>query len=84
MHQNQVDQIASRIEIVSKIKAIIEGDARFTVRDIARKVDTSLSTVQFILKKHLKVRKISARLVRHLLTMSKRGGQKAASNVSKI
>ena len=35
---------ASRKEIVSKIKEIIEGDARFTVRDIARKVVISLST----------------------------------------
>ena len=59
---------ASRKEIVSKIKEIIEVDARFTVRDIARKVGTSLSTVQLILKKHLKVRKISARWVPHLLT----------------
>ena len=57
---------ASRKEIVSKIKEIIEGDAKFTVRDIARKV--SLSTVHLILKKHLKVRKISARWVPHLLT----------------
>ena len=45
---------ASRKEIVSKIKEIIEGDARFTVRDIARKVGISLSTVHFSLKKHLK------------------------------
>ena len=37
---------ASRKEIVSKIKEIIEGDARFTVRDIARKVGISLSTQQ--------------------------------------
>ena len=59
---------ASRKEIVSKIKEIIEGDARFTVRDIARKVGISLSTVHLILKKHLKVRKIFARCVRHLLT----------------
>ena len=59
---------ASRKEIVSKIKEIIEEDARFTVRDIARKVGISLSTVHFILKKHLKVRKISARWVPHLLT----------------
>ena len=58
---------ASRKEIVSKIKEIIEGDARFTVHDIARKVDT-LSTVHLILKKHLKVRKISARWMPHLLT----------------
>ena len=59
---------ASRKEIVSKIKEIIEGDARFTVRDIARKVGISLSTVHLILKKQLKVRKISARWVPHLLT----------------
>ena len=61
-------KFASRKEIVSKIKEIIEGDARFTVRDIARKVVISLSTVHLILKKHLKVRKIFARWVPHLLT----------------
>ena len=55
-------------EIVSKIKEIIEGDSRFTVRDIARKVGIPLSTVQLILKKLLKVRKIFARWVPHLLT----------------
>ena len=59
---------ASRKEIISKIKEIIEGDARITVRNIARKVGISLSTVHLILKKHLKVRKISARWVPHLLT----------------
>ena len=64
---------ASRKEIISKIKEIIEGDARFTVRDIARKVGISLSTVHLILKKHLKVRKISARWVPHLLTDEQRG-----------
>ena len=36
-------KFASRKEIVSKIKEIIEEDARFTVRDIARKVGISLS-----------------------------------------
>ena len=51
-------KFASRKEMFSKIKDIIEGDARFTVGDIARKVDISLSTVHLILKKHLKVRKI--------------------------
>ena len=55
-------------EIVSKIKEIIEGDARYTVHDIARKVGISLSTVQLILKKHLKVQKLFARWVPHLLT----------------
>ena len=48
----------SRIEIVSKIKEIIEGDARFTVCDIAGKVGISLSMVHLILKQHLKVQKI--------------------------
>ena len=61
-------KFASSKEIVSKIKEIIEGDARFTVRDIARNVGISLSTVQLILKKFLKVRKIIARWVPHLLT----------------
>ena len=58
---------ASHKEIVSK-KEIIESDARFTVRGIARKVGISLWTVHLILKKHLKVRKFSARWVPHLLT----------------
>ena len=48
-------KFASRKEIVSKIKEIIEGDASFTVRDIARKVGISRSMVRLILKKHLKV-----------------------------
>ena len=61
-------KFASRKEIVSKIKEIIEGDTRFTVRDIARKVGISLSTVHLILKKHLKVRKIFAKWVPHLVT----------------
>ena len=61
-------KFASPKEIVSKIKEIIEGDARFTVRDIARKVGISLSTVQLILKKHLKFRKIFANWVPHPLT----------------
>ena len=61
-------KFASRKEIVSKIKEIIEGDAKFTVCDIARKVGISLSTVHLILKKHMKVRKIFAKWVPHLLT----------------
>ena len=53
-------KFASRKEIASKIKEIIEGDARFTVHDIARKVGISLSMVHFILNQHLKVGKICA------------------------
>ena len=61
-------KFASCKEIISKIKEIVEGDVRFTVCDIARKVGISLSTVHLILKKHLKVRKIFARWVPHLFT----------------
>ena len=74
---------ASRKEIVSKIKEIIEGDARFTVRDIARKVGISLSTVHLILKTHLKVRKISARWVPHLLTDEQKSSFKCFQNMTK-
>ena len=60
MHQNQEGQkFASRKEIVYKIKELIEENARFTVRDIARKEGVSLSTVHLLLKKHLEVQKIS-------------------------
>ena len=61
-------KLAYRKEIVSKVKEIIEGDVRFTVCDIARKVGISLSTFHLILKKHLKVLKIFVRWVPHLLT----------------
>ena len=68
MHQNQVGRNLHLVKKSFQNKGIIEGDARFTVRDIARKVGISLSTVHLILKKHLKVLKIFARWVPHLLT----------------
>ena len=49
---------SGRPKFASRKEEIVEGDARLTVRDIARKVGIPLSTVHFILKKHLKVRKI--------------------------
>ena len=61
-------KFASRKEIVSKIMEILEGDARFTDRNIAQNVGISLSMVHLILKKHLKVRKIFTRWMPHLLT----------------
>ena len=61
-------KFVSSKEIFSKIKEIIEGYVRFTVRDIARKVGISLSTVHLILKKQLKILKKFARWVPHLLT----------------
>ena len=66
-------KFASRKEIVPKTKEIVEGNARLTVRDIARKVGISLSKVHLILQKHLKVRKNVARWVPHLLTGEQNG-----------
>ena len=54
-------------EIALKVNEIVERDARYTVRDIARIVGISLSTM-IILKNFLNVRKISARWVPRLLT----------------
>ena len=68
MHQNQISQNLHLVKKSIKKKEIIEGDVRFTVRDIALKIGISLLTVNLMLKKHLKVRKIFARWVPHLLT----------------
>ena len=77
-------KFASRKEIVSKIKEIIDGDTKFTVRDIAQKVGISLSTIHLILKKFLKVQKIFARWVPHLLTYEQnRQRDKVAKNCFK-
>ena len=68
MHRNQVGQNLHLVRNRFQYKEIIKGDARFTVHDIVRKVGISLPTIHLFLKKHLKVRKISARWVQHLLT----------------
>ena len=61
---------ASYDKIVSKAKEIVERDARYTVSDIARMVDISLSRVHY-----MNVRKISTRWGTRLLT----DGQKKQS-----
>lgn len=52
---------------VSKVGEMIESDGRYTIRDVAKAVDISLSWVHLILKRILKVRKISARGIPHIL-----------------
>lgn len=49
---------------VSKVGEMIESDGRYTIRDVAKAVDISL---HLILKRILKVRKISARGISHIL-----------------
>lgn len=53
---------------IGKIRNLINTDARYTVRQLARLTSLSLAIVHEILKKHLKVRKINARWIPHLLT----------------
>ena len=57
---------ASCEDIVSKVKEIVERDARYTVHDTAQMDGISLSRGHY--KKILNVKKITARLVPHLLT----------------
>ena len=67
MHLNQKGKNLVTI-IVSRVKDIVEGDARYTVRDFARIVSISLSKVHYILKNYLKVGEIFCQLGPHLLT----------------
>ena len=51
-----------------KIKELLEIDARYTIRELAKVISISLSKVHFILKKRLCARKTSARWIPHLLS----------------
>ena len=53
---------------IDEIKSIIDKDARFTVRQQPQMIDFGLASVHFIMKKILKVTKISARWIPYLLT----------------
>ena len=53
---------------VAAVSDMIKQDARFTVQEIADKVGISSGTVYTILTKELKLRKVCARWVPHLLT----------------
>ena len=59
--------------IINKIKSIIENGAHFTVRRLAHMTNLDLASVHFNLKKMLKVTKISARWIPHLLTDEQKG-----------
>ena len=53
---------------ISRIRQILEKDARYTVRQLARMTSLTLARVHWILKKHLELRKMNARWIPHLLT----------------
>ena len=75
---------------IEKIQNILKTDARFTVRQLARMTNLSLARVHAILKKHIKVIKINARWITHLLkdeqkkmrvTMAKKTFSKCTQNI---
>ena len=56
------------IKAVDIHRNVLKTDALFTVRQLARMTNLLSARVHAILKKHLKVRKINARWIPHLLT----------------
>lgn len=59
---------ASTDAILPKITDIISHDGRLTIKQITNIVGISSGTIFTILKKHLGLRKVSARWIPHLLT----------------
>lgn len=53
---------------IAAVKKLVEGDARYTVKDIAGYVGISSAAAHKILTHHLGLRKLCARWVPHLLT----------------
>lgn len=53
---------------IEKVREIIKQDARYTVHDIVKMTGISPGSVHFILRKCLKVRRITACWIPHLLT----------------
>ena len=54
--------------IVEKVTNLVAIDARFTTRHIAKCVSISVGAAHTILRRDLKMRKISARCIPHLVT----------------
>ena len=59
---------ATSQKIVEKVKKLVATDARFTTRHIAKCVGISVGAANTILRRDLKMRRISARWIPHLLT----------------
>ena len=76
---------ATSPKMLEKVREIVSTDTRFTVREIARKVGISIGAVHSILRKHLKMNKISGRWIPHLLTEEqKRLRVKTAKNAENV
>ena len=64
-------KIAIQQKIVEKVTNLVATDARFTTTHIAKCVGISLGAAHTIPKRDLKMRRISARWIHHLVTQNK-------------
>ena len=63
-----VRKLQLRKKIVEKVTNLVATDARFATRHIAKRVCISAGAAHTILRRDLKMRKISARWIPHLVT----------------
>ena len=63
-----VRKLQLRKKIVEKITNLVAADARFTTSRIAKCIGISVGAAQTILRRDLKMRRISARWIPHLVT----------------
>ena len=68
---------------IMKITSLLNQNARYTIGDLVQVANFSLARVHGILRKHLKLRKINARMIPHLLIDEQRRSRLLnAKNVS--
>ena len=63
-----VRKVQLRKKIVEKVTNLVATDARFTTRHIAKCVGISVGAAHTILRRDLKMRRINARWIPHLIT----------------
>jgi hypothetical protein len=63
----RLPKTATSVKMVAKVKVIINTDARYTTRQMASVVGTSLGATLTILKRDLKMRNICVRWIPNLL-----------------
>ena len=67
-HHACYPKTATSQKIVEKVTNLVATDARFTTRHIAKCVGISVGAAHTILRRDLKMRRISARWIPHLVT----------------
>ncbi len=66
----------------NKIEQLLQEDARLTIRQLARRCQTSYGTVQKIVKNELKMRKLAAKFIPKLLTQEQKDNRVRLATMS--